>query len=262
MRKNLYLITFMLLMAVLHPVSRAQSGGRFLILNFDCYGEAAGKSKAIGDSLRHYMVKSGASIVSKDLVSKLIERKKLNESDLNYMLNNLKALMGDLNADAAVFGHVLSSHDILTVELRMLESDWPEPVLFDPIVCGKLQDIYKTIPRMVELILLPDKSAPLVLSVVPSPGEQDVEQYVELTVTFSKSMNPATYSLAGYPESMWNRYGEVTYVDSSRTFIFKLHLYPDLEYEFHVNGAEAKGFKDMQGNVAPEYVWRFATGHW
>lgn len=261
-RKSLYLISFLLLVVVFHPVSRAQSGDRFLVLNFDCYGQAAGKSRAIGDSLRHYMAKSGASIVSGDLVSKLIERKKFNESDLNYMLKSLKALMGDLNADAAVYGHVLSSHDILTVELRLLEKDWPDPILFDPVVCGKLQDIYKTIPRMVELILSPDKSAPLVLYVVPSPGEQDVQQYVELAVTFSKPMNPATYSLAGYPESMWKRYGEVTYIDSTRTYIFKLHLYPDIEYEFHVNGAEAKGFKDVRGNVAPEYVWKFTTGHW
>jgi hypothetical protein len=29
-----------------------------------------------------------------------------------------------------------------------------------------------------------------------------------------------------------------------------------------VNGAEAKGFKDEHGNVAPEYVWKFTTGNW
>ncbi|UCC81096.1 MAG: Ig-like domain-containing protein [Candidatus Zixiibacteriota bacterium] len=262
MRKSPYLIVFLLLMAVFHPVARAQSGGRFLVLNFDCYGEAAGKSRVIGDSLRHYMAKSGVSIVSRDLVSKLIARKGLDESDLNYVLKNLKVLMGELNAGAAIYGHVLSSHDILTVELRLIEENQLKPVLFDPIVCGRLQDIYKTIPRMAELILSPDKSAPLVLSVEPSPGEQDVQQYVEMTVTFSKPMNPATYSLAGYPESMWKRYGEVTYIDSTCTYIFKLHLYPDIEYEFHVNGTEAKGFKDERGNVAPEYVWKFTTGHW
>ena len=252
----------MVLISLIYSVSHAQNSGRYLVLNFDCYGEAAGKSGVIGDSLRHYMAKSGANIVSNDLASKLISRKNLNGSDLNYVLKNLKVLMGELNADAAVYGHVLSSHDLLTVELRLIERKQSEPILFDPMVCGRLQDIFKMIPRMAKLILSPDKSAPVVLSVEPSDGEQDVRQYVEMIITFSKPMNPSTYSITGYPENMWKRYGKVAYNDSTRAYIFKLHLYPDIEYEFHINGAEAKGFKDEQGNVAPEYAWRFTTGQW
>jgi hypothetical protein len=260
MKKLLYLALFMAM--VYNSVPHAQSDSRYLVLNFDCYGSARGKSSAIGDSLRHYMRKSGANIVSQDLTSELMSRKNLNESDLNYMLKDLRILMDNLNADAAVYGHVISSHDILTVELRMIENNNPEPILFDPIVCGALPDIYETIPRMAELILAPDKSAPMVMAVKPSDGTKDVEQYIEMAVTFSKPMNPDTYSISGFPETMWSQFGDVAYIDSSRTFIFKLHLYPDIEYEFHANGDEAKGFKDEQGNVATEYVWRFTAGRW
>jgi hypothetical protein len=262
MRKFLILGVFLAFFLLWHSITQAQTNLRYLVLNFDCYGEARGKSGAIGDSLRLYMEKSGAEIVSRDLTAKLIARKNLKESDLNFVLEDLKTLMDNLNAEAAVYGHVLSSHDILTVELRLIERGDPQPMLFDPIVCGRLVDIYETIPRMARLILSPDKSSPIVLSVWPPDGESGVEQFVELAVTFSKPMNPATYSIMGYPENMWKRYGNVTYVDSTNSFIFNLHLYPDIEYEFHVNGSEAKGFKDNKGNVAQEYVWKFTTGRW
>jgi len=262
MKRSSYLILLAALIFAFDSDSYSQSHGRYLVLNFDCYGEASGKSFVIGDSLRHYMKKSGANIVSEDLTTKLIRGKNLNESDLNYMLKDLKVLMNDLNADAAVYGHVLSSYDLLTVEMRLIEKNQSNPVLFDPIVCGRLHDIFQTIPRMAELVLSPDKSAPVVMSTNPPDGEKDVGQYIDMTVAFSKPMNPSTYSITGYPENMWKRYGKVSYEDSTYTFIFKLHLYPDIEYEFHINGAEAKGFKDERGNVAPEYVWRFTTGHW
>jgi len=262
MRKSLYFILLVVLIFTLNSGSYSQSRKRYLVLDFDCYGEAAGKSNVIGDSLRHYMKKSGANIVSEDLTSKLISGKKLNESDLNYMLEDLKILMNELNANAAVYGHVLSSYDLLTVEMRLIEKNQPNPVLFDPIVCGRLQDIYQTIPRMAELVLSPDKSAPTVLSVAPSDGAKEVGQYIDMTIAFSKPMNPSTFSITGYPENMWARYGEAVYDESTYTFIFKLHLYPDIEYEFHINGVESKGFKDERGNVAHEYVWKFTTGQW
>jgi len=239
-----------------------QAQNRYLVLDFDCYGEARGQAGAIGDSLRHYFRKSGMRTVSDDLMSKTIAQKKLNKSDLNYIQQDLVSLMSDLNADAAVYGHILSSFDILTVELRLLEKGQSQPFLFDPIVCGHVADVYKTVPRMTELVLAPDKSLPLVLAVDPQDGDQNVEQYVAMKVTFSKPMNPATFSIAGFPETMWGRYGDVDYDEKTNTFTFKLHLYPRIEYEFHVNGEEAKGFKDLHGNVATEYVWKFTTGDW
>lgn len=262
MMKSVYAVLIALFILTAYSDPCAQMDGRYLVLNFDCHGEAYGKSEAIGDSLRHYMMRSGASVVSRDLTSQLIARKNLSESDLNFVIEDLRRLMVDLNADAAVYGHVISSHDILTVELRLIEKNQDKPLLFDPIVCGKLVDIYQTMPRMAELILSPDKSKPIVLSVQPSEGDKNIQQFVELKVTFSKPMNPATHSITGFPENMWKRYGKVSYIDSTNTFVFKLHLYPDIQYEFHVNGAESKGFKDGRGNVASEYVWRFTTGHW
>lgn len=262
MNRRFCLIAWAILVLGLSQSSVAQTPSRYLVLDFDCHGAAAGKSDVIGDSLRLYMGKSGAHTVSADLISKVVAQRRLNRSDLNYIRDDLLTLMNDLNADAAVYGHILSSFDILTVELRMLEKGSPDPVLFDPIVCGQMADIYNTIPRMAALILAPDKSAPLVLSVEPRDGDKNVEQYIDMKITFSKPMNPATFSIAGLPETMWGRYGAVDYDENTNTFTFKLHLYPRIDYEFHVNGAKAKGFKDPLGNVASEYIWKFTTGNW
>jgi len=262
MKRGLFLAVLLISIQVGFLAAAGQAQNRYLVLDFDCYGEARGQSGAIGDSLRHYFRKSGVRTVSDDLMSKTIAQKKLNKSDLNYIQQDLVSLMSNLNADAAVYGHILSSFDILTVELRMLEQGQSQPVLSDPIICGHVADVYKTIPRMVELVLAPDKSLPLVLAVAPQNGDQDVEQYVAMKITFSKPMNPSTFSIDGLPETMWGRYGDVDYDEKTNTFTFKLHLYPRIEYEFHVNGEEAKGFKDQHGNVATEYVWKFATGDW
>ena len=232
------------------------------MVNFDCHGEAVGRSTQIGDSLRYYLRTGGAGIVSSDLLSKLVKRDGYNAIDLNYIVDDLRTVMGQLNADAAIYGHILSSYDLLTLELRMIDKNGDSPILFDPIVCGTVRDLFGIMPEIAGLIMSPDKSLPQVLSVRPGNGSKDVEQYVDMTISFSKPMNPATFSITGYPENMWTRYGEVDYNDKTYTFTFKIHLYPEIEYEFHVNGAEGKGFKDVNGNVAPEYVWRFTTGKW
>jgi hypothetical protein len=254
------------LLAAFHAVFCAESyaleGDRYLVINFDCHGEAFGKSAQFGDSLRYRLWKEGAEIVSNDLLFKLVSKGGYNGIDLNYVLDDLKSVMTQLNADAAVYGHVLSSYDLLTLELRMIERNQQEPIIFDPIVCGSSRDIFSLMPEIARLILAPDKSIPRVLSVEPENAENGVEQYVDMTITFSKPMNPSTYSITGYPENMWTRFGGVTYDEKTYAFVFKLHLYPGIEYEFHVNGAERKGFKDESGNVASEFVWKFTTGRW
>lgn len=242
--------------------SFAQDSGRYLVLNFDSHGDAVSKSVQIGDSLRYYLKKDGAGIVSNDLLSKVARRDGYNEIDLNYILEDLKSVLGQLNADAAIYGHVLSSYDLLTLELRMVGKDQKEPYLFDPIVCGSLSDLYGIMPEIAGLILSPDKSLPQVLSVAPIDSEHDVGQYIDMTIAFSKPMNSSTYSIVGYPETMWMRYGKIDYDEKTYTFTFKIHLYPEIDYEFHINDPEHKGFKDVSGNVAPEYVWKFSTGRW
>jgi hypothetical protein len=234
--------------------------GRYLILNFDCHGQAAGKSDVLGDSLRSHVKKQGGSLVSRDLFEKLLEQKGLHESDLNYTIENLKSLMPMLNASCAVYGHIFSSKGIFTVELRYLESADAEPILFDPIVCGDLKDIYAVIPEMARLVLLPDKIPPHVVSIVPEDGETQVAQYVEMVIEFSEPMNPVTSSIYGKPEGMWMQYGDILYDEELNTFVINMHLYPDITYEFHINGDNSKGFKDLAGNPSKEHVWTFSTG--
>ncbi len=232
---------------------------RYLILNFDCHGEAAGKSSVFGDSLRLHLKKQGGFLVSRDLFEKLLKQQGLNESDLNYTVEDLRSLLSPLGASSAVYGHIFSSAELFTVELRYLESSEAEPILFDPIVCGNLKDIYTVIPEMARLILLPDKIAPHVISIKPGHGETGVSQYVEMIIEFSEPMNSATFSISGTPEGMWTQYGDVLYDEGSNVFVLNLHLYPDIMYEFHINGKDSKGFKDLAGNPSKEHVWTFST---
>ena len=233
---------------------------RYLILNFDCHGQAAGKSSLFGDSLRTHVKRRGGSLVSRDLFEKLLKQKGLFESDINYTIENLRSLMPTLGASGAVYGHIFSSRGLFTVELRYLESGEAKPILFDPIVCGDLKDIYTIIPEMARLILLPDKIPPHVISVKPENGETGVSQYVEMRIEFSEPMNPGTSSISGTPEGMWTQYGDILYDEGSYIFIFNLHLYPDITYEFHINGEDSKGFKDIAGNPSKEHIWTFSTG--
>lgn len=240
--------------------STGGDNARYLILNFDCRGEAAGKSSLFGDSLRSHVKKLGGTLVSRDLFEKLLKQKGLYESDLNYTIENFRSLMPALGASGSVYGHVFPSKGLLTVELRYLESGEAEPILFDPIVCGDLKDIYTVIPEMARLILSPDKIPPHVISVRPENGATGVSQYVEMKIEFSEPMNPATSSISGTPEGMWMQYGDVLYDEASHTFTFNLHLYPDITYEFHINGEDSKGFKDLAGNLSKEHIWIFSTG--
>lgn len=233
---------------------------RYLVLNFDCHGEAAGKSGVFGDSLRSQIKKQGGSLVSRKLFKKLLEQKGLYESDLNYTIENLRSLMPALGAFGAVYGHILSSRELFNVELMYLESGDAEPVIFDPIICGDLNDIYAVIPEVARLILSPDKIPPHVVSIKPEHGETEVGQYVKMTIEFSEPMNPATSSVSGTPEGMWSQYGDVLYDEGTNIFILNLHLYPDIRYEFHINGEDSKGFKDLAGNPSKKYVWSFSTG--
>lgn len=257
-----YLFTFMCSFFLFADSNPALAADRYLVLNFDCYGEAAGKSEIIGDSLRYQLKKQGANLVSRDLFDKIVAQKRLNESDLNYTTDKLSEITRQLGANWAVYGHVLSSHDILTVELRSLSLDSSEPILFDPLVCGNLGDVFLIMPDMASLILSPDKTAPRVISVQPSAGMEDVGQFIDLVIKFSKPMNPSTFAVSALPENMWRRFGDVKYDENNHTFTLKLHLFPNIKYEFHINGAESKAFKDQRGNVASEYVWHFSTGRW
>lgn len=262
MKMQSYLFAFICSFFLFADGNPALARDRYLVLNFDCYGEAAGKSEIIGDSLRYYLKKQGASLVSRDLFNKIVGQRSLNESDLNYTIDKLSEVIRQLGASWAVYGHILSSHDILTVELRSLGLDSSEPILIDPIVCGNLSDIFLIMPDMASLILSPDKTAPQVISVMPSAGMEDVGQFIDLVIEFSKPMNPSTFAVSALPEDMWRRFGDVKYDENNHTFTLKLHLFPDIKYEFHINGAESKAFKDQNGNVAPEYVWHFTTRRW
>jgi len=232
---------------------------RLLVLNFDGQGYLSNYSKAIGDSLRRNISNNGGQLVSNDLANKLIRQKGYSESDLNYRTDHIKNLMPQLNADAVVYGHVFTSNDIISVELRYLESGADTPRMYPPIICGNLRDVYQSTKDMAEIVMTRDKEAPTVVSINPANGADSVEQYVELKIQFSEPMNPSTFSLSGEPETMWKRFGEVTYDEHTYTFTINLHLYPKINYGFCINGENGVGFKDISGNPATEYRWEFTT---
>ncbi|MEE9554893.1 MAG: Ig-like domain-containing protein [candidate division Zixibacteria bacterium] len=259
MRRELIHTLFLALAALVFIPQTVWGQSRYLVLNFDCNGKAKGQSKDIGNALRNQIRLKGGQSVSRELFEKTLKKKRISESDLNYTVDDLREITINLGADGAAFGHVYTAEDIFTVELRYLDRNGTEPVLFDPIVCGSIEDIYAVIPEMAALILSPDKISPEVLSVDPVDGGNDVKHFVDLKIKFSEPMNPSTVSISGKPERMWKRYGDIVYDNKSNSFLLKLHLYPDIEYEFQINGDDSKGFKDLAGNPARNYIWTFKT---
>jgi len=239
--------------------SQAQVGGKFLILNFDCTGIAAGKAESIGDSLRVWVRKGGGQVVPNDEVVRLIRQKGMKESEINNQPEKLKQVISAAGAEGAAMGHVYSEEGLLIVEMKYLDADSTMPISFDPFVVSGMKNLYAAIPEMARIVVSPDKLFPRVVSVEPADGKTDVGQFAELKIKFSEPMNPATYSLAGEPKGMWSRYGEVSYDSTSDTFMIRLHLYPNTKYQFSINGENSKGFKDLAGNPAPEFDWGFKT---
>lgn len=259
--KRVLIYTFCLVLtAPLMSLKADASQSRYLVLNFDCRGKAAGQAESIGGALRRSIIKQGGSLVSRDLLEKVMKQKGLSESDLNYTIDGLRSLLKPLGADAAVYGHIYTYEDMYVVELRYLNSSTGETILFDPMVCSGLDDIFEIMPEMASIILSPDKTPPHVISVEPADGQADVGQYVDMKIVFSEPMNPATISIAGKPENMWQKYGEVKYDNQKNEFIVKVHLYPDIEYKFSLNSEQSMGFKDLAGNPARTYTWKFKTG--
>ncbi len=239
----------------------AQQTGKLLILNFDCSGTASSKSGIIGDSLRMRVSHDGGELVSRDLFNKLIQAKKFDESDLNYMLKDLKTVTNALGAKGAVFGHVSSSDGLLTLDLKYLDAaDSAQAVLYNSYIFSSMNELLAAIPELSRLIISPDKATPRVISVFPPPDTTGVGQFVEMVIKFSKPMNPSTFSIHAKPEKMWSRYGEVIYDPVAFSFKIKLHLYPEIKYEFQVNSNRSMGFKDLSGNPAEEFIWNFTTG--
>jgi len=252
--------TVFFVLAARIAVSQDASGEtRYLILNFDCRGEAAGASKSIGESLRAGLNMRGGRLVSRDLFEKAMKQGDLNESDLNYTINDLKATLKLVGADCAVYGQIYSSENIFVVDLKYIASGSDKPILFDPIICGSIADIHAVLPDIALMILAPDKSPPHVASVEPSDKAIDVSQLIEIKIVFSEPMNPSTISISGSPSHMWQRFGDYIYDEKSNSFIIKIHLYPDIMYEFRVNGEDSRGFKDLAGNPAREFIWNFKT---
>jgi hypothetical protein len=259
MKKQILILLGLAFMLTGTNICGAPMDGRILILNFECSGLAAGHSEAIGDSLRSHIVKLGGKVVSHSLFEQLISGKGKKESALNSNPDELKSLFPQLNAVAAVYGKVYMVEGMLTMDLKFIAQNSEMPLNISPFVIGNLRDLYGIIPEAARIILSTDKEAPRVLTVIPSDSSKGVEQYIEMKISFSEPMNPSTFSLEARPENMWSRYGEVQYDSAQYSFIFKIHLYRDIDYEFAINGGKGRGFKDLTGNPAQEYIWKFST---
>lgn len=231
---------------------------RYLVLNFDCRGEAAGESGKIGEALRAEISRIGGRLVSRDKFLREINNSRLNESDLNYTIDKLKSILPNVGADCATYGQIYTTENLYIIELKFLPID-SEPILFDPIICGSKDDIFDVIPDVARMIISPDKTPPHVVSVTPSDHSENVNQLVDMKIVFSEPMNPRTISISAKPERMWQRYGDIVYDESENCFNVKFQLYPGLDYTFSINGEDSRGFKDIAGNPSREYIWEFKT---
>jgi len=177
----------------------APMDGRILVLNFECSGVANGYSDAIGDSLRSHIVKLGGQVVSHNLFEQLIRSRGKTESDLNFMPDEIKSILPQLNGQGAVYGQVYMSHGMLTMDMKYIEGNLPAPIIINPFVVGNLKDLYNVIPEAAYIILSPDKESPSVISVSPSDNSDKLDEYLDMKISFSEPMNPETFSLKAKP---------------------------------------------------------------
>ena len=101
---------------------------------------------------------------------------------------------------------------------------------------------------------------PVVIRTSPVAGEKNVEPALsEIKVTFSKKMNPNSYS--------WVKVSDDTFPEMSGDVHFKNHyscvapvrLEPGKTYVIWFNSKEHANFKDLDGNPAVPYLLVFQT---
>lgn len=252
-------ILALIIIAVLANTINGYSTGSIVVLKFDCQGDTKYLTDILADSLIANLKILQVPVVSRSVLEKAINGEGCSENDLNYSPSRLSRLVAPINATGAVYGQVYQKNGLIIMDTYYIEPGYEKPVDFDPMVGFSGEDILEMTWDLAVILSQSDKTRPKVISVSPSDNAVIPNDRTEITICFDEPMNPDCYFLKGEPEDMFFTYGEVEYDSKTNCFKFNVHLYPDMKYEFWVNGPGLKPFKDTTGNVAASYQWSLET---
>ena len=101
---------------------------------------------------------------------------------------------------------------------------------------------------------------PRVIEMVPANGEVNIDpQLQQIRIVFDQDMSQQGFSVCGGGQKFPNLVGKPGWLNR-RTFIMKVQLQADHEYEFSINCPSAVNFKNIRGESAEIYPVRFKTG--
>jgi hypothetical protein len=101
---------------------------------------------------------------------------------------------------------------------------------------------------------------PRVVEAVPDNGEVNIDpQLQQIRIVFDQDMSQRGYSVCGGGPKFPSLVGKPGWLNR-RTFIMKVRLQADHEYEFSINCSSATNFKNIGGESAEIYPIRFKTG--
>src|ERR1043166_5531552 len=106
-----------------------------------------------------------------------------------------------------------------------------------------------------------ETARPVVIKCVPEPGSSGVDPALtELRVTFSKEMQPASWSWGMIDKATYPGTAESPkYLEDKRTCVLPVKLQPGKTYAVWINTDKLQNFKDSKGIVAVPYLLVFKT---
>ena len=101
---------------------------------------------------------------------------------------------------------------------------------------------------------------PKVVELVPENGAQNVDPKLsQIRVVFDQDMNTRGYSVCGGGPKFPKLIGKPRWLNR-RTFVMRVALLPNHEYQFGINCPSAQNFRNARGEPVVPYPVRFRTG--
>lgn len=103
-------------------------------------------------------------------------------------------------------------------------------------------------------------NSPLIVSMVPSNGAQDVDPSLQtIVVTFDRPMKDDQWAVMRLSDKFPEKGGEVFYDETKKVFTIPVKLKPDTEYELGLNADGVYAFASENGDPLYPVVIRFKT---
>ncbi len=103
-------------------------------------------------------------------------------------------------------------------------------------------------------------NSPLIVSIVPPNGAQDVDPNLQaIVITFDRTMKDGQWAVMRLSDKFPEKGGEVFYDETKKVFTIPVKLKPDTEYELGLNADGFYGFASAAGDPLYPVVIRFKT---